>query len=48
MNESKILRKILSSNSSEAKQETLNLNQASANSIRQFYHQTKKYEIMRP
>lgn len=42
LSESKILRKILSRNSSETKQETTSLNQASENSTRQFYHQTKK------
>jgi len=46
LSESKILRKILSKNSSETKQETTSLNQASENSTRQFYHQNKKYEII--
>ncbi|XP_045815873.1 type IV inositol polyphosphate 5-phosphatase 9-like [Trifolium pratense] len=42
LRESKILRKILSKNSSEKNQEPTSLNQASENSTRQFYHQTKK------
>ncbi|WJX68035.1 phosphoinositide 5-phosphatase [Trifolium repens] len=42
VSESKILRKILSRNSSEENQQTTSLNQASENSTRQFYHQTKK------
>ncbi|WJX71981.1 phosphoinositide 5-phosphatase [Trifolium repens] len=42
LSESKILKKILSSNSSEKNQQTTSLNQASKNSTRQFYHQTKK------
>ncbi|WJX67088.1 phosphoinositide 5-phosphatase [Trifolium repens] len=42
LSESKILRKILSSNSSEKNQQTISLYQASKNSTRQFYHQTKK------
>ena len=54
LNESKILRKLLSfdnskgenQNSSEAKKETHSLNQTSANSRTCFQHHTKKYEII--
>lgn len=47
LSDNKILRKILSKNSSEAKQETDPcLNQACENSRRQFSHQTKKYETI--